>query len=498
MRHQRVIVLVSLFCIAGCATRVSTPTIADISTALSSFTCLTGCGANPQAQATKPAPPPTVVAVTNWKEALTGYLGGRRIGPESAETPDFFTGMVKSRTLVAVLVVAAAAGWFLRGRFAAPDAPLKAQASTHRVTRGRIEQTVRARGIVKPAPNALIKVGFTFPKDVTRRIQYLPVVEGDYVDPGAELARLDHEDLDAALEQRQADMEAIQRRLNALKELESIEVRMTEAELAERAAELEQARRNLERSEELRDRQVVSTQQWESALTEHALTKARTQLSGVKLEDVRARFRTDISILEAQMDQARAAIRETQVQVRWSTLRSPLNKRAQVYAVHQRPGEAAGGQAGMPVVTLLDTNQLEAHLFIDEADFGRIQLGQMVTLRAESHPDKILSARIVRVLPQSILQENVVYYMAVAEVEQEQRSLLRVDMTVLGQVEAAAQESALWLPISAVRSGPGGWYVLRSRPDGPVETPVGIGWKDQGRVEIREGLAEGDEVLLGP
>jgi hypothetical protein len=71
-------------------------------------------------------------------------------------------------------------------------------------------------------------------------------------------------------------------------------------------------------------------------------------------------------------------------------------------------------------------------------------------------------------------------------------------MTVLAQVQTAVQESALWVPIAAVRSGPEGWYVLRRKTTGPIETPVRIGWKDQGRVEIREGLAEGDEVLLGP
>jgi hypothetical protein len=65
-------------------------------------------------------------------------------------------------------------------------------------------------------------------------------------------------------------------------------------------------------------------------------------------------------------------------------------------------------------------------------------------------------------------------------------------------VQVEARESVLWLPLAAVRSRADGWYVRRPTAGGPVETSVRIGWKDQGRVEIREGLSEGDEVLLEP
>ena len=60
--------------------------------------------------------------------------------------------------------------------------------------KSRIEQTVKARGIVKPAPNALIRIGFPTPKDVARRIQTMKFVEGYPVKAEDELAPLDHAD----------------------------------------------------------------------------------------------------------------------------------------------------------------------------------------------------------------------------------------------------------------------------------------------------------------
>jgi HlyD family secretion protein/macrolide-specific efflux system membrane fusion protein len=318
------------------------------------------------------------------------------------------------------------------------------------------------------------------------------------VAPGAELAQVDQEDLRASLETYSAERQAAERRLEALKTLEPIETRRAEAELAERKAEREQAKRTLERVEALRTREIVSAQQREMAETDHALAAARAERAAVNLEEVRARMRTEISTLGAQLAQAKAALQSIQVQLRWSTLRSPLTMPAQVYAVHQRQGEVTNGQPNAPVLTLLDLSQLQVHLFVDEADFGGIKAGQPATLRVESYRDQILKGTIVRVLPQPILQENVVYYLAVVDVAADQRTLLRPEMTVLGYVQAGVREDVLWLPIPAVRSRADGWYVLRSSSKGFVETPVQIGLRDQERVEIREGLTEGDEVLLEP
>ena len=71
-------------------------------------------------------------------------------------------------------------------------------------------------------------------------------------------------------------------------------------------------------------------------------------------------------------------------------------------------------------------------------------------------------------------------------------------MTALGYVQLDAREGVLRLPLSAVKSRSTGWYVARLDANGPVETPVQIGWKDESGVEIREGLQETDVVLLSP
>lgn len=419
---------------------------------------------------------------------------------ESGGTPRRIRSLLEARASIVVIavVLAGVVGWWARGRFAGRASPVDGLGSSvTRVARGRMEQNVRARGIVKPAPNALVRVGFPFPGDQTRRIVRLAAVEGDVIAPGSELAQLDNADLKASQEQQAAELQVAEQRLQALRILEPIETRRAEAEVAERKAEREQAERTLERIEALRKRDLVSAEQREISATDHALAVARAEGAVVNLEQVRASLRTEISTLGAQVEQAKAALRAIDVQLHWSTLRSPLTTPAQVYAVHQRQGEVTSGQTTAPVLTLLDLNQLQVHLFVDEADFGSLKVGQPVTLRVESFRDKMLKGEIVRVLPQPILQENVVYYLAVVEVAADQRPLLRPEMTCLAFVQAGVKEEVLWLPVPALRSRADGWYVLRPGSNGPVETAVQIGWRDQERVEIRQGLEQGDEVLLG-
>jgi HlyD family secretion protein/macrolide-specific efflux system membrane fusion protein len=106
---------------------------------------------------------------------------------------------------------------------------------------------------------------------------------------------------------------------------------------------------------------------------------------------------------------------------------------------------------------------------------------------------------LVRILPQPILQENVVYYLAVVDADAEHRSLLRPEMTALASVEIGERTGVLRLPLSAVKARADSWYVMRVATGGAtVETPVQIGWRDEAGVEIREGLQEGDVVLLTP
>ena len=407
--------------------------------------------------------------------------------------------LLRAMRLLTLILVAASVGWLARGywRSTSTDTSIgNEQPSTARVMRGRLEQTVRARGIVKPAPNALVRIGFPMPKDVSRRIRTLRVVEGDAVTAGALLAELDTSDLTATLQQLRGDAAVVQKRLEALRILEPQEIHLAETARDQAVSQADLAERNLARGATLRAQALLPEQDYESLQTEANVAKARLAHAEATLSQLKARFKTDIATLEAQLGQANAAIRNVDVQIQWSTLRAPFD--GVVFAVHQRPGELSSNQPASPVLTLLNSNELQVHLYVDEADFGRVRTGQDVTLQIEAHAGERVTGRVVRLLPQPILQENVVYYLALVDVgDAHHRSLLRPEMTTLAFIDVGSNEPVLSVPAAALRSKPDGWSVRRLTASGPVETTVQIGARSDGRVEIRSGLTEGTEVLLG-
>jgi HlyD family secretion protein/macrolide-specific efflux system membrane fusion protein len=399
-------------------------------------------------------------------------------------------------TLCGVIVVAAI-GWVARGawqRSGDADSSVAAGPSIVRVARGSIEQTVRARGIVKPAPNALVRIGFPMPKDVSRRIRALRVIEGDTVTAGALLAELDTADLAASLQQLRGEVAVVQRRLDALRALEPREMHLAETVRDQAVAQADLAARNLERGTQLKAKALLPEQELEALASDAKVARARLANAEAALTQLATRFKTDIATLEAQLQQAQAAVRNADVQMEWGALRAPFD--AVVFAVHQRPGELSSNQPGAPVLTLLKADELQVHVYVDESDFGKVRTGQPVSLQIEAHPGESVKGTIVRLLPQPILQENVVYYLALVEVDAAQRALLRAEMTTLAFIETGSGDPVLWVPSAAVRSRNGTWYVTRRGPDGPVEMPIQIGTRNEGRVEIRGGLAEGAEVVV--
>ncbi len=225
--------------------------------------------------------------------------------------------LMRTMGLLILLLLTAAGGWRVRGwqHSNDPSTPTSAEPTTARVTKSRIEQTVKARGIVKPAPNALLRIGFPMPKDMARRIRVMKFVEGDAVKAGDELALLDHADLLATLKQLKADAVVVEKRLAASRTLEPVEVHVAKALTEQTKAQADQAQRNNERVSQLRTTSAVAQQEYETALSDMQVAKAKLEIAEASLQQVKTRFQTDIATLEAQVEQAKVAIKSVEVQI---------------------------------------------------------------------------------------------------------------------------------------------------------------------------------------
>jgi HlyD family secretion protein len=227
---------------------------------------------------------------------------------------------------------------------------------------------------------------------VPGRIVALPVEEGQWVEAGAEIARLEADDFrqqvafdESAVRVREAELQlalAGSRR----QEIESLRQAVREAE-----AELAQRRLDLERAEQLWRKDAGSKQDRDRAETavkraEAALERAREQLDLAR-EGTR---QEQIAIAQAAIAQAREKLRLSRLNLEYAVLRAPT---AGVVLVRQAElGEVVA--PGTPVVTLADLDRVWLRAYLPETDLGRVKWGQEVEVRTDTFPDKTYRGRV--------------------------------------------------------------------------------------------------------
>jgi HlyD family secretion protein len=252
------------------------------------------------------------------------------------------------------------------------------------------------------------------------RIVALPVDEGDTVEDGSVLARLEDDALaqrvNASREQVDAlrrQIEAAETRLRVLREetvlgLASARAGLAEARAGSEKAEarLLQARTDAERYTGLEAKKLVSPEKaeekrLEAAIEEKALLEAQAALTRAEKEVAlaelgEARIAAQESERDALLCQARCAEAQAAEQASYLgelTIHSPLS--GTVLTRNVEKGEQVS--AGMPLFTLVDLNRLYLKVYIPEPHLGRVVLGQRARVYVDAWPERHFEARVSRV-----------------------------------------------------------------------------------------------------
>ncbi|OGS00814.1 MAG: hypothetical protein A2V88_17530 [Elusimicrobia bacterium RBG_16_66_12] len=157
-------------------------------------------------------------------------------------------------------------------------------------------------------------------------------------------------------------------------------------------------------------------------------------------------------------------------------------------------GEAVS--AGSVLFAVADTLIVNAQ--VDESDIGKIKIGQKARIRLDAYPDRPVDGKVYDILFEGKNVSNVITY-GVKIRPGKLPPFFRSQMTANVSFLVARKEDALLLPAAAVSDMPGGKRAvsLTPGPDGkPVSREVTVGLETDDQVEILDGVAEGDKVLL--
>ncbi|MGA3160536.1 MAG: efflux RND transporter periplasmic adaptor subunit [Terracidiphilus sp.] len=231
-------------------------------------------------------------------------------------------------------------------------------------------------------------VGFKVPG----RIVELPVEEGQQVAQDALLARLD----DADFKQRVVIDETTVRVRESnlaltLAGTREQETRAAQQTMIDAEADLEQKKLDNERAMQLFAKDEVSAQERDQAATAlkraEAIHKAAQQRYNEAVEGSR---KEDIAIARANLNEAKAGLGLSQVNLSYTVLRAPSSG---VVTVRQAElGEVVA--PGSPVVTLADLDHIWLRAYIAETDLGRIRWGQEAMITTDTYPGKQYHGRI--------------------------------------------------------------------------------------------------------
>ena len=228
------------------------------------------------------------------------------------------------------------------------------------------------------------------------RIQEILVNEGDFVQAGQVLARMNTDQLEAQRRQAQAQLNRAIIAVDTAKSLvaqREAEQRAAAAVVAQRDAELDAAKRKLARSEELIRSKTVSQQTLDDDRAAFEGARAAVSAAQAQLAAAEAAIgaaKEQVVDAEAAVDAARAAIESITADINDSTLKAPRDGRVQ-YRVAQ-PGEVLS--AGGRVLNLVDLGDVYMTFFLPTAQAGRVAIGSDARIVLDAAPQYVIPASI--------------------------------------------------------------------------------------------------------
>ena len=332
-------------------------------------------------------------------------------------------------------------------------------------------------------------------------LTHILVDEGDCVEAGQALARIDLEPLRLRLQQLQAEHAAAHARLAEMEAGPRQErIAASRAQLREREARVELWARELARVRGLFERGAAGDKELQDTSTEHAARVALRDTARAELEELEAGTRVEqMEAQRAEIARLAAAVAHVELDAAKSTLRAPFS--GSISARHADEGLVVA--AGTPVLDIIETGHLQARVGV-AVDLARnLTVGQEHFLVLDEETARATIARILPQLDDATRSATVVF-----DLSGDRRLHGRPGQTVRLRLEDRLAQRGLWLPIDALIKGERGlWAVYavvssldEQRPGarrvGRLERrDVEILYTESDRVYVRGLLKDGDEVV---
>jgi HlyD family secretion protein len=382
------------------------------------------------------------------------------------------------RFLVLLIPVIVLLGWlYARG-------PGPAEVPFTRVVRETIVSTLNTNGKVEPIEWAAAHA------EVGGPIQQIHVQRGQTVRKGQVLVTISLPDV-------QSDLSAAEARINAARaEIETLNQGGRAADQAEVQSGLIRAKSDLANAkneyatlQRLAAKNAATKADVEAA--RQAVERAEQQIQSLERRRSSLVTQPDKSAAEARLQEAQSGAAAASQRLASAQVQSPMN--GILYRLEVQPGGYLN--AGELVAEVGRLNQLRVRVYVDEPELGRVEKGMPVTITWDALPGRewkgFVESVPLQVVPLGTRQVGEV----ICTIDNPDLSLIP-GTNINAEIRSQAAENALVVPKEVIRrqgSETGVFLLDRTKL---VWRPVRTGITSVTRVQILEGLQEGDQVAL--
>jgi HlyD family secretion protein len=355
-----------------------------------------------------------------------------------------------------------------------------------KVSRGDVAKSVVATGKVQPITKVEVK------SKASGIVTALDTDINDQVHKGQLLAQLDQQEILDQVNAQKATLAASQSNAHAAQA--AIDLDRVNAE----APDLPMYKHTYDRAREMQADGVVSAQALDDAQQKY-LAAANTRdraISQIAVDNAK------MHQAQAQVQQAQAALSQLEEQLSYTNITSPMD--GVVLSRDVEKGDAVSsilvlGSTATLVMTVGDTHQVYVQGKVDEADIGKVFLGQPARIKVESFRDKTFLGKVTRIAPLGVEKDNVTTFEVRVSIDNPGGEL-KANMTANAEILLDEHKNVLTVPEQAVKYDKDRKATIEvpdpSQKTGRRTVAVVTGLSDGTKVEVVSGLKENDPVIL--
>ncbi|MBI1942431.1 MAG: efflux RND transporter periplasmic adaptor subunit [Betaproteobacteria bacterium] len=343
------------------------------------------------------------------------------------------------RTVAVLAMLAAAAGGW--GWYAVRNSGGEARYRLAKVERGPLQAVVVASGTLNAVTT--VQVG----SQISGQILEIFADFNTQVKKHQIIARIDPQSFELRVNQTRADVDAARSAVAVA----TSTLAAQKAEAGRVKVNLADAERDLNRKKLLVDKKFISPAELDKAKTLYDAT--REQLKSVEAQlEVNA---SQIRSAQAAVKQREALLRQAQVDLERTIIRAPVDGTVILRNVDAGQTVAASLQAPVLFTIARDLRDMQVEAAIDEADVGRLRVGQLVSFTVDAFPRRDFGGEIRQIRKSPVNVQNVISYTVVISAANPDQTLLP-GMTANVRVVVDRRDNVLKVPNAVLRFRPSG------------------------------------------